>query len=222
MFAFIGMGGMVLLIVGIVMLIFGFFKKNDGLKKKAFIAAGCGLAMFVGALALDPTPAKPVTSKPEEKTVAKVEEKTAKKDEAKTVKKEEAKVEKKAEGAKNKTNFDFATKQLKEDIKATESLVQDIHVAVNEDKKEITFSIVVNAAVKDSYVIDLIDTVLRKYNMFCGKGGSNKEKWGALYDEYSIMVGVATPATVNNPDKWLVYEAVKPEVQTRHKFKVKR
>lgn len=131
----------------------------------------------------------------------------------------EKKVEKKAE---KKINFEFANKSLKEDIKATEKLVKDIVVKVDENSKEIQFSIVVNPAVNDAYVLDLIDTVLRKYNMFCGAGGSSKDKYGNLYDDYSVMIGIATPANINNTNKWLVFDGLGKGVQTKHKFKVKR
>lgn len=114
MFAFIGLGGMVLLIVGVVMLIFAVFKKNDGLKKKALISAGCGLAMFVGALALDPTPAKPTPAKPEEKAVAKVEEKAEKKEEAKPVVKAEKKVEAPKEVPHRKNAKGISNKDIKD------------------------------------------------------------------------------------------------------------
>lgn len=121
-----------------------------------------------------------------------------------------------------KIDFQAASKLLKEDIMKSEKLVKDIYVEVDEKKAQITMSIIVNAAANDKYVLELLDTVLRKYNLFCFMGGASKEKWGDLYDDYSLMIGVATPATANNPDKWLVYDAVAKGVQTRHKFKVKR
>lgn len=121
-----------------------------------------------------------------------------------------------------KIDFPAASKLLKEDILKSEEFVKDIHVEVDEQKSQITMSIIVNPAVNDKYILELIDTVLRKYNLFCSAGGSSKEKWGNLYDDYSLMIGIATPTTVNTPDKWLVYDAVAKGVQTKHKFKVKK
>lgn len=130
-------------------------------------------------------------------------------------------VTKQEEKQTKKFDFPTASKLLKEDILRSEKFVKDIHVEVDEQKSQITMSIIVSPAVNDKYVLELLDTVLRKYNLFCSAGGSSKEKWGNLYDDYSLMIGVATPTTVNNPDKWLVYDAVAQGVQTRHKFKVK-
>lgn len=119
-------------------------------------------------------------------------------------------------------DFTSANKLLKEDIKNNEKFVKDFTVNVDEKKKQITISVVVNDSVNDKYILELIDSILRKYNMYCSAGGSSKDKWGNLYDEYGIMIGIATPTTIDNSDKWLIFDAVAPKVQTKHQFKVKR
>lgn len=221
MFAFIGLAGLAAFVAGVVMVVVSLVKKNNESRNKWLKVLVAGLVVFVGALALDPEPAKPQPPKAEVKAEVKKEE--PKKDESKKV---EVKAETKAEAPKQEKkkgyNHELALKELKADFKANEQLVEDVFVVVDEDKKELKFSLVVNAAVNDKYILEIIDSMLRKYNLFCFAGGSNKEKWGNLYDEYSIVVGVASKANINNPDKWFVYEGVAKGVQTQHKFKVKR
>lgn len=219
MYALIGLGGMVVLFVSVVMFVIALLMKKPELKKKSFKGLIGGLVLFIAAFVLDDTPIKaPEQSTSKQEVKQDVKEKVTKQE----VKQEVKEAAKPEAGQAKKIDFAAATKLLKEDILKYEKLVQDIHVEVDEKKSQITFSIVVNAAVNDKYVLDLIDTVLRKYNLFCYVGGSSKEKWGNLYDDYSLMIGVATPFTINDPDKWLVYDAVAKGVQTRHKFKVKR
>lgn len=111
-------------------------------------------------------------------------------------------------------DWDKCLDDLKESVLNQEFFpyANDVYVAVDEEKKQITFSAVVGDATDPSVALDYADTIVRQYNLMANMQDSNialgsKDYYGGLYDKYDILVGIAPQSKVDDSDQWFVYDA---------------
>lgn len=111
-------------------------------------------------------------------------------------------------------DWDKCLDDLKESVLNQEFFpyAKDVYVAVDEEKKQITFSAVVGDATDPSVALDYADTIVRQYNLMANMQDSNivlgsKDYYGGLYDKYDILVGIAPQSKVDDSDQWFVYDA---------------
>lgn len=111
-------------------------------------------------------------------------------------------------------DWDQCLKDLKESVLDQEffPFAKDIYVAVDEEKEQITFSIVVGDATDPEVALDYADTVIRQYNLMANMQDNNitlgeKDYYGGLYDKYDFIIGVAPQSKTNDSDQWFVFDA---------------
>lgn len=112
-------------------------------------------------------------------------------------------------------DWDKCLEDLKESVLDQEffPFAKDIYVVVDEEKEQITFSVVVGDATDPEVALDYADTVIRRYNLMANMQDSSialggKDYYGGLYDQYDVLIGVAPQSKTNDTDEWFVFDAV--------------
>lgn len=101
--------------------------------------------------------------------------------------------------------------------------LKDIHIEVDETKKQITFTAVLADSTNADVALDYADTMVRQFNLFAQMQdssikSSSKDYYGGVYDSYSALVGVAPLSKVKESDKWYVYDAIAKGGKTKLKL----
>ena len=111
-------------------------------------------------------------------------------------------------------DFDKCYQQMREEG-ATElyDFVQDFYVGLQEDGKTINISIIVDEATDPQKALEYTHMLIKELNYYAAEQDKTLEaassaSYGGLYDKYHALVGVATPSTTDDVDKYLIYDAV--------------
>lgn len=107
------------------------------------------------------------------------------------------------------------------------SYVKDIYSEVNEADRQITLTAAVGDATANDVVIDLADTMIRRFNAIAQMQDGNiaspsKDYYGGLYDEYIVVVGIAPLSQTQNSDKWFIQQAIMPGLHTKQAPKLQK
>lgn len=89
----------------------------------------------------------------------------------------------------------------------------DVYVNVDEDKKQINFTAVLQDATDPKVALDYADTLIRQFNLMAIVQDSSiatgaKDYYGGLYDQYDILIGVSPLSKTSDSDEWFVFDAV--------------
>ena len=111
-------------------------------------------------------------------------------------------------------DFNKCYQQMQEEG-ATElyDFVQDFYVGLQEDGKTINISIIVDEATDPQKALEYTHMLIKELNYYAAEQdktleAASSESYGGLYDKYHALVGVATPSTTDDVDKYLIYDAV--------------
>lgn len=111
-------------------------------------------------------------------------------------------------------DFEKCYQQMREEG-ATElyDFVQDFYVGLQEDGKTINISIIVDEATDPQKALEYTHMLIKELNYYAAEQdktleAASSESYGGLYDKYHALVGVATPSTTDDVDKYLIYDAV--------------
>ena len=95
------------------------------------------------------------------------------------------------------------------------TFVNDYHIEVDQTDKRITITAVVGDATAPEEALDFADTVVRQLNLYAKMQDgsikpSTKDFYGGIYEEYSLLVGVApaSKATSEQIDEWFVFDSI--------------
>lgn len=99
-------------------------------------------------------------------------------------------------------------------------LVYDADIYVDNDRKIIMMYLVMNAAASKATALDTADSFIRIYSVLARHEGSgttapDKDSYGSLFDEYTILMGVAPSNATNDRAKWYYDYAISPSAHTR-------
>lgn len=90
----------------------------------------------------------------------------------------------------------------------------------DEDKKEITFTAVLQAKTKPAEALDFADTMIRRYadlaRTYLGKDykRGSKDYYGGLFDDYNAMIIIA-PEGAKDPDECFVFDHIMQGMHTK-------
>lgn len=114
-------------------------------------------------------------------------------------------------------SFDINIDKCIEDLKAGLPLEPDYtfvrDYTILADGNDLTISIIVDDATDPESALDFADTVVRQLNLYANIQDSdvelgNKDFYGGLYTQYTVLVGVAQYSKMDTPSEWLVYDAI--------------
>ena len=112
-------------------------------------------------------------------------------------------------------NWDKCLDDLKESVLNQEfyPYARDVYVGVDEDQKQINFTAILDDSTDPSVALEYADTIIRQYNLMANMQDSNialggKDYYGGLYDQYSILIGIAPQSKVEDIKEWFVFDAV--------------
>lgn len=126
-------------------------------------------------------------------------------------------------------DWDKCTEDLKESVLNQEFFpyARDVYVAIDEQKKEIIFSAVVDDSTDPEVALDYADSLVRQYNLMANMQDSNiqlasKDYYGGLYDQYDVLIGVAPMSKTDNQDEWFVFHAIIAGAHDKNKIKLQK
>lgn len=105
--------------------------------------------------------------------------------------------------------------------------VKDVHIEVNDDKKEIIFMAILSDSTDPEDALDYADLMIRQLNMWARMqdesiASSTKDSYGGLYDVYSIRIGIAPLSQSQNQSKWFVSDYINKGLHTKHTIKLEK
>lgn len=105
--------------------------------------------------------------------------------------------------------------------------VQDVYIEVKDDEKKIIFTAALDDSTDPKLALEYADTMIRQFNLYANiQDGNislgNKEKFGGLYDTYSIMIGIAPANAGDDMDDWFLHDAIAAGVHTKHTLKLEK
>lgn len=104
---------------------------------------------------------------------------------------------------------------------------KDVHIEVNDDKKEIVFMAILSDSTNPEDALDYADLMIRQLNMWARMqdesiANSTKDYYGGLYDVYSIRIGVAPLSQSQNQSKWFVSDYINKGLHNKHTLKLEK
>lgn len=112
-------------------------------------------------------------------------------------------------------DWDKCLEDLKESVLDSEvyPYAKDVYVGVDDGKKQINFTAVLDDSTDPSVALDYADTIIRQYNLMANMQDNRialggKDYYGGLYDQYSILIGIAPLSKTENNKEWFVFDAV--------------
>ncbi len=112
-------------------------------------------------------------------------------------------------------DWDQCLVDLKESVLDQEfyPYAKDVYAGVDEEEKQISFTAVLDDSTEPSVALDYADTIIRQYNLIANMQDNRialggKDYYGGLYDQYSIMIGIASLSKTENNKEWFVFDAV--------------
>lgn len=158
-----------------------------------------------------------ITAKPQPKQEAVAPAKTEQ-----PAKLPEKKEEKQAKAPSDKEIFDTVTKLLHEEFKNKKHFPYtiDTDITVDEKEKRITMMAVMNDGLKKWVALEFADTMIRRFSSEVSFrsdkwSGPTNDKYGTLFDEYSIYVGVAPLSQVKKQGNWYYEKYILPKMHTK-------
>lgn len=93
------------------------------------------------------------------------------------------------------------------------SYVKDVGIKVDEKKKEITFTAILDDSTSEETALEFADTFIRRFNLSAVSQDSNiksggRNYLGGLYDEYNIVIGVSRVSDMKRADHWYVSDYI--------------
>ncbi|MBQ3110086.1 MAG: zinc ribbon domain-containing protein [Clostridia bacterium] len=101
--------------------------------------------------------------------------------------------------------------------------VRGLNYEVDTDSKTITMTAILSASTADYIALDFADTMIRRLNSSAQVQNSNikgatKDYYGGIYDEYTILIGIAPMgASTSDPSDWYVYDVITRGMHTRQR-----
>lgn len=102
-------------------------------------------------------------------------------------------------------------------VLASYDIFQDFYIAMGSNEA-INISIVANEAADPNKVLEYTHMLIKDLNWYAQQQdpsieSSSSDSYGGLYDRYNALVGVSTPSTVSDTDKWLIYDGITTSTQ---------
>lgn len=102
-------------------------------------------------------------------------------------------------------------------VLASYDIFQDFYIAKGSNGA-INISIVANEAADPNKVLEYTHMLIKDLNWYAQQQdpsieSSSSDSYGGLYDRYNALVGVSTPSTVSDTDKWLIYDGITTSTQ---------
>ena len=102
-------------------------------------------------------------------------------------------------------------------VLASYDIFQDFYIAMGSNGA-INISIVANEAADPNKVLEYTHMLIKDLNWYAQQQdpsieSSSSDSYGGLYDRYNALVGVSTPSTVSDTDKWLIYDGITTSTQ---------
>ena len=96
-------------------------------------------------------------------------------------------------------------------------IFQDFYITMGSGGT-INVSIVADEAADPNRVLEYTHMLLKDLNWYAQQQdpsieSSSSDSYGGLYDRYNALVGVSTPSTVSDTDKWLIYDGITTSTQ---------
>lgn len=96
-------------------------------------------------------------------------------------------------------------------------IFRDYYITLS-DSNVINITIVAEEAADPNRVLEYTHTLIKDLNWYAQQQDSSIESassdsYGGLYSRYNALVGVATPSTTGDSDKWLIYDAITTPTQ---------
>ncbi len=133
--------------------------------------------------------------------------------------KQEQKVAEKKEPEKKALVFDKAIDKVTEELKDKQNFpyTKDVHFEVNNEKKEVVMTAIMNNGLKKWVAMEFADTMIRRFSFWAAfynntLKGPDKDSYGSLFDEYGIFIVVGSSADGKNN----YYEKfIRPKMHTK-------
>ena len=131
----------------------------------------------------------------------------------------EQKVAEKKEPEKKALVFDKAIDKVTEELKDKQNFpyTKDVHFEVNNEKKEVVMTAIMNNGLKKWVAMEFADTMIRRFSFWAAfynntLKGPDKDSYGSLFDEYGIFIVVGSSADGKNN----YYEKfIRPKMHTK-------
>lgn len=132
---------------------------------------------------------------------------------------EQAKLPEKKEPEKKALVFDKAIEKVTEELKDKQNFpyTKDVHFEVNNEKKEVVMTAIMNNGLKKWVAMEFADTMIRRFSFWAAfyndtLKGPDKDSYGSLFDEYGIFIVVGSSADGKNN----YYEKfIRPKMHTK-------
>lgn len=112
-------------------------------------------------------------------------------------------------------DWDKCLDDLKESVLDSEFFpyAKDVYASVDEGKKQIIFTSIIDDSTEPSVALDYADTIIRQYNLIANMQDNSislggKDYYGGLYDQYNIMIGIAPLSKTENHEDWFIFDTV--------------
>ena len=102
-------------------------------------------------------------------------------------------------------------------VLASYDIFQDFYITMGSNGA-INISIVADEAADPNKVLEYTHMLIKDLNWYAQQQdpsieSSSSDSYGGLYDRYNALVGVSTPSTVSDTDKWLIYDGITTSTQ---------
>ena len=118
--------------------------------------------------------------------------------------------------------FDKAIAEATAELKNKEfhKFTKDVSITVDEKEKVVTMMAIMNDGLKKWVALEYADTMIRCFSSWVantndGVTGPSNDKYGSLFDEYKIQIGIAPASQQKNPNKWYYMKFIYPKMHTR-------
>ena len=103
------------------------------------------------------------------------------------------------------------------DVLRSYDIFNDFYIAMG-DGGSINISIVADEAADPNRVLEYTHMLIKDLNWYAQQQdpsieSSSSDSYGGLYSRYNALVGVSTPSTVGDTDKWLIFDGITSPTQ---------
>lgn len=105
--------------------------------------------------------------------------------------------------------------------------VRDILITVDDEKKEIAFTVAVDSSTDSTVVLEFADTIVRRFGAITqiynsSYKGPGLDYYGEVFDEYDIYVGISSIENLKNMDNWFISDYVMKGNHTKQPFELEK
>lgn len=96
----------------------------------------------------------------------------------------------------------------------------DAHISVDESKKEVTMTAVMQDGLKKWVAMEFADTMIRRFSSNAAMYNNSltapgKDSYGNLFDEYRIHIGIAPKSQIDKQENWYYEQVIQPRMHTK-------